>query len=108
MSGSIGPHNFLLLRGNVPIRRTELEVIAKPGEDGHLLRRIGDRSQIFELESHGIYLSKGYAGNAFEVFGDMIDLPPQTFGKDGVIYSAGSSWRSRPCRRIRETAGRQA
>lgn len=90
MSGTIGPHTFLHMFGEVPVRRPEVEVITKPGEDGHIRRLVGVRSKTFEVRTLGSYEHKPAARNALEVFAGLIDDPPQIFRKDGVDYTAGT------------------
>jgi len=95
MSGSIGANTFLHMWGNVPKIAAVVEVITKPGEDGHIRRRVGDRSPVFDLRTLGTYSSKGNARTAFEILADLAALAPQTLEKDGVNYSTAAASQDR-------------
>jgi hypothetical protein len=80
------------MTGEVPVIRVETEVIRKPGEDGHIRRRLGERSPEFTLKTGGSYASKTAARQALTVFSDMIDdTPGNDLGwgliKDGYNYT---------------------
>jgi len=87
MSGSIGPHNFVHLLGNVPVIQQRIEVLTKPGEDGHRRRRLGTRSTNFTLESMGTYDSRNEAREALSVFGQMPDGAAVPLTKDGFNHT---------------------
>ncbi len=89
MANKIGPHTFQLIRGNIPIITQEIEVISKPGEDGHIRRQVGLRSPVFDLETQGTYATETAARNAFEVFGAMKTSFAVGLEKDTVDYDAG-------------------
>ena len=84
---SIGSHNFLFLLGNVPVIQQQVEVLTKPGEDGHRRRRIGFRSPNFTLESHGTYDSRNEARHALVQFALLVDGPAVALEKDGFNHT---------------------
>lgn len=84
----IGPHEFQLIEGAVPARQIMVEVITKRGEDGHIRRQLGDRSEQFTVIGKQHYPSLTAARNGFETYTDLTDEGIQVFVKDGVNYSS--------------------
>lgn len=76
MAHRIGPHTFAYMFGEVPVITDAVEVIQKPGEDGHILRRVGKRAPTFELRTQGAYATKDDARAAFQTFGEMVGVEP--------------------------------
>ena len=87
MANSIGPHSFIFLLGNVPVIQQQIEVLTKPGEDSHRLRRRGLRSPNFNLESHGTYSSQSDARAALNVFAEMVDEEAVGLEKDDFDHA---------------------
>lgn len=83
----IGGTVFTMLKGEVPRLRPEIEVITKPGEDGHRRRNLGLRSRQFKLESLSTHSSKNTARATFKVYTDKIADGDQQLIKDGYNYS---------------------
>lgn len=84
----IGTHTFQLLEGAVPARQVAIEVITKRGEDGHVRRQIGDRSDQFSVIGKQHYPDFTNARNAFEAYTDTTVGGIQTFCKDGVNFAS--------------------
>jgi hypothetical protein len=83
----IGGTVFTLLQGEVPRIRPEIEVITKPGEDGHRRRNLGLRSPQFKLTSISTHASKDTARATFVVYTDKITGGAQELIKDGYNYT---------------------
>lgn len=87
----IGPHEFVLLRGEVPKIKSEREVIRYKGDDLHLLRNIGLRTEPFRLESLD-YVASIVAGRTLlETYAALAGSPPQSLIKDAYDYSAAAA-----------------
>ena len=91
----IGGQSFAYMFGNVPAIKDEIELIQKPGEDGHIRRRLGRRSPLFELRAQNIFATQVVARNAFDAYVDMIVGPGTDLAwgliKDDVNYSSGNN-----------------
>ena len=83
----IGTHEFQLIEGAVPARQVMVEVITKRGEDGHVRRQLGDRSDQFTVIAKQHYPTFADARNGFETYTDLTAEGTQTFIRDGVNYS---------------------
>ena len=72
----IGPYNFAWMSGSVPTISQAVEVIKKPGEDGHIIRRKGMQSPTFTLQTGAHGLSQEAGRSTFEGYRGLIGESP--------------------------------